>query len=148
MADETPKTEGSLGGQGATPSILPSASNERRDLRMLERAIKQKWKIDERAFEALPSAMLTIALDRGKEDRNRIAAARVVATMHGQNQDEGKLAGDLHLHQHNEQTINDFSGLTDEQLRQYIELCELARNPIPIIVGRGPDSSEADPLSA
>jgi len=156
MADEAPKTDDSRGGQGdGAARLLPSQANERRDLRMLERAIKQKWNIDDRAFAALPTAMLAIALDAKREDRSRIAAARVITTMHGQNQDEGKPAGDQHLHLHNEQTlvVNDFSGLTNEQLRHLDELCDLAEHPSatpaePAAAEDRPASAEAGALQA
>lgn len=150
MADEQPKIDGSHGGQGAStptaPTILPSESNTRRDLRMIERAVRQRWEIDDRAFRAMPGVMLAIAADATREDRSRIAAARVLVAMHGQNQDEAKPSGDLHLHQHNgEQVINDFSGLTNDQLRQYIELCELAKRSAgpTIVVGSSTEPGQA-----
>jgi len=146
MADEPP-TDGAEnaqtpGGQGVSApapaadvqKLLPSPHHERRDLRMLERAVRQQWAIDDRAFSQLPNAMLLIALDRERDDRSRIAAARVITTMHGQNRDDAKPAApnELHLHQHaGNQTlvVNNLSGLTDEQLRQFDSLCDALGAP-------------------
>lgn len=66
------------------------------DARLFERAVRERWAIPDEAFATMPGEMVTIALDRKRPDRARIAAARTVAMMHGQNQDEqGK-----HIHHH------------------------------------------------
>lgn len=70
-----------------------------RDVRLLNRALRQGWDIPEAAFSVLPNEMVKIAvgMDANREPlidgngkpismRTRIGAARVVAMMHSQNQ--------------------------------------------------------------
>jgi len=70
-----------------------------RDVRLLNRALRQGWDIPEAAFSVLPNEMVKIAVGMDAERkplidgngkpismRTRIGAARVVAMMHSQNQ--------------------------------------------------------------
>ena len=102
-------------------------ANGTRDVRMIARAVRQKWDIDPRLFASLPASLCLIALDPKKPDRARLAAARSLIAMHGQNVDKDN-PSQLHLHKHDEESgaVHDYSKLTDEQLKQLIELMEIA----------------------
>ena len=77
------------GGQGG--GLLAGIGHNRADARMLERAIKERWPIPEKARQALMSRMLQIGLSPDSSNREAVAAARVVLTADGQNQaDEHK----------------------------------------------------------
>lgn len=56
-----------------------------RDTRMLAKAVRQGWEIPDEVFSELPRWMLDIAA-KSQSERNRIAAAKVLTTMHKSNQ--------------------------------------------------------------
>lgn len=62
------------------------------DRKLVEQAIRRKWKIRDDAFEAIPIVAQKIALDQNASSRDRLNAGRLLTTMHGQNeaQDEEK----------------------------------------------------------
>jgi hypothetical protein len=77
------------GGQGAelsplTPVLSPSTSRE--DAKLVGLAVRKGWKLPEGVMERLPQAMADVAFTKKGTHRNRIAAARVLVSMHGQNQ--------------------------------------------------------------
>jgi len=76
---KSPKTAEIVGGSGG--ECVPTT----RDCRLAERVVRQNWQIADHGFVELPTAMLNVALGRGPL-RARIAAARAVISMHGQNQ--------------------------------------------------------------
>lgn len=61
------------GGKGGT-SALPQTS----DTRLLERALRERWKIPDHIRAALPAAMGVILLSKDTSNRNKIAAARAL----------------------------------------------------------------------
>ena len=86
---------GGLGG-GASAVLIqdvvssPAAEIDQRtpgkDLKLIQSAINNGWQIRPAAMSALPDAMLRIALDKDAESRARVNAARVIVSMHGQNE--------------------------------------------------------------
>ena len=78
---------GGLGGDVPAPLIpVPESGlvDERtpgKDLKLIQAAIRKGWIIPERAYAELPAEMLEIALDKMRDDRPRIAAAKVLTTM-------------------------------------------------------------------
>ena len=83
---------------GAGSSISPH--NGRADTALIERAVRNKWLIPEQAYSIVPSEMVKIVVGLGPKGqpakystRNRISAARVVATFHGQNEAAAQPSG-------------------------------------------------------
>ena len=87
---------GRASGQGETPiesASCPTAESsqshilgvhrEGRDIRLVERAVKEGWDIPEEVYTTLPNSMLHIA-QHGSSEHVRIGAARVLVAMHGQ----------------------------------------------------------------
>jgi len=71
----------------------------RSDLRMVEQAVRQNWSIPDAIFQALPGVMAQI-LSSGS-NREKVAAARVLAALHSQNQaTQPRLSMVAHKHQH------------------------------------------------
>lgn len=104
MADEAPPV-----------TILADPHHTRSDLRMIARAIKQRWPTTDeikaetvqRMREVVNKRTVTVltkegtAALEGPADSNAVAAARVLERMEAQNQaDEHKLMPDLHQHDH------------------------------------------------
>lgn len=56
----------------------------RSDMKMIETAIKRNWPIPEEIMKSLPLQMALI-VKKSTTERNKIAAARVIIAMHGQN---------------------------------------------------------------
>ena len=77
------------GGKGG--NLEPATQTS--DTRMLEKAVRQKWDLPEGIMEKLPAAMAKIGLSSKASHRNRIAAARVLVVMHGQNEDDAPKSG-------------------------------------------------------
>jgi hypothetical protein len=78
-------------------------------MRLLERALRNNWELPETAYKSVPLAMLQLVMGRiedGKKilekPRTRIAAARVLALLHAQNQtaDHAAQPPQTHLHEH------------------------------------------------
>lgn len=69
------------------PDAIPTSDgrHNRRDLQMLGKAIRERWPLPARTADIVPEVMLGI-VEGSTEDRERIAAARVIVTMMGQNQ--------------------------------------------------------------
>lgn len=78
------------GGLGVSPALEIDSRTPGKDLRLLRRAIRNKWAIRDAAFQALPDAMLKIALDGEIDARSRVNAAKAIVSMHGQNCDDEK----------------------------------------------------------
>ena len=71
----------------------------RSDLRMMEQAVRQNWNIPDAIFKALPGVMAKILSDGS--NREKVAAARVLAALHSQNQaTQPRLSMVAHKHQH------------------------------------------------
>jgi hypothetical protein len=70
-----------------------------RDTRLVESAIRGRWDIPPEAFTDVPREMHEVITDDDASPRNKIAATRALALMHGQNQaDEHKRQADEVLH--------------------------------------------------
>lgn len=67
--------------------MLPTTDghHSRGDLRMIGRAVRERWDLPPGTADVVPQVMLGI-VEKCEEDRERIAAARVIVTMMGQNQ--------------------------------------------------------------
>jgi hypothetical protein len=76
------KNKENIGGQGGKSYAIDLA----KEPRLLERATRQGWKMPEGIMDRLPESMKDVALNKKASHRNRIAAARVLTVMHGQNQ--------------------------------------------------------------
>lgn len=94
---------------GARGVLLADPKLARSDVRMIERAVRERWIMPEGAFTDLPAAMLEIVtkesikvLDREgvaveiDNDREKIAAARVLAVLEAQNQADEHHSDKLH----------------------------------------------------
>lgn len=77
--------------QGDGGNSLIRQDKPRGDLRMLEQAIRNGWKIPQIAYEALPKLVIEIALN-GRSERERLAAVRTLTTMHKDNVDTFSVA--------------------------------------------------------
>lgn len=55
------------------------------ELKLLHRAVRRGWNIPDQVKDALPVAMVQIVADQGASKRDKIAAARVIVQMEGQN---------------------------------------------------------------
>lgn len=93
---DTP-SEGGSGGNGAIHTA--------RDSRLVEKAIRQRWPIDEAKRATIAEALVKIASNRGSSVRNRTVAARVLVAMDAQNLEQEKMdrgqpppAPALHVH--------------------------------------------------
>lgn len=69
---------------------LIDGRNTSQDLRLIQTAIRKKWKIPDAVFEHLPTRIAQIAADEDKNDRDRINAAKLLVAMNGQNSDGEK----------------------------------------------------------
>ena len=67
------------------PGDLIDERNTSQDLRLVQMAIRKKWKIPDTIFEHLPTRIAQIAADEGRNDRDRINAAKLLVSMNGQN---------------------------------------------------------------
>ena len=101
------KTSAPRGAGGELPPAAAAAADPARgELRLIERAVRQRWEIPESSFKVLPLEMLTIVASResdGKtyryKPRERIMAARVLTMIHAQNQADSP-ATQTHVHAH------------------------------------------------
>lgn len=84
---DAPEPAGGLGGSVGA-QIDPRTPG--RDIRLIQRAVRQRWNINEQAFTALPNTLLKLALDPKMNDRARVGASRALIAMHGQNLDEDR----------------------------------------------------------
>jgi hypothetical protein len=72
---------------------------KRGDLKRYEQALRQNWSIPDAIFKALPGVMAKILKDGS--NREKVAAARVLAALHSQNQaTQPRLSMVAHKHQH------------------------------------------------
>jgi len=88
--------KGGLGGGAASPLVPPAPAlpavaqvdprTPGQDLRLIGAAVRKGWVIREEVMSRLPDAMSMLALDSKRDDRTRINAARVLVSMHGQNE--------------------------------------------------------------
>lgn len=117
--EETDLTDGPLGDGGIHPG--------RYNMRMVGMALRKGWKIDEEALKQLPEQMLETAL-KAKSVRTRIAAAKVVILMHGQNIKLMELAlkVDQHLNPTPKQHQHAHLHVHTEATQQQAELAALA----------------------
>lgn len=72
------------GGQGGGAEA--SAPMTRSETRLVGRAIKKRWQISEAKRQEIVDKLCDIVTGPKANNRNRIGAARVLATMEGQNQ--------------------------------------------------------------
>lgn len=87
MSEQQPETHGGGG------KFFERRDNVRSDARLIEQAARNKWNIPAAAFDVLPAQVVRMAVDPNEQPRNRLAAARAVIAMHGQNQGEQPQAG-------------------------------------------------------
>lgn len=88
------------GGERVTAELnSPSAVN------LIGRAIRERWELPEQLYRILPLELLRLVTARDKlgnpieQPRTRVAAARVLAVLHGQNQ-KADPAPQTHIHAH------------------------------------------------
>ena len=90
-ADDKP-LKGGLGG-GAPGPLIPSpptpSRTEASEIKLVGAAVRQKWNVPDVVLEKLPTQIARIAADDKREDRARIAAAKVLVAMIGQNNNTG-----------------------------------------------------------
>ena len=77
------------------------------DLSMVRRAIRERWEIPAEVLRSLPAELAEMASDKGLDDRARVNAAKVLVTMHGQNQkDDPPVSHVEHIHDLAPITVN------------------------------------------
>jgi hypothetical protein len=95
QADDQP-LKGGLGG-GAPGPLIPEPATPSRteasELKLIGQAVRQRWNVPELALDRLPAVMAQMAADSRREDRARIAAAKVLVAMVGQNNSTGSGGG-------------------------------------------------------
>jgi len=108
----TETVQSNQGGKGgASSAALPISPTSRSDLRLLAAGLRRGWEFPETFLRVLPNALLEIVVKRDPDSqvyrytpRERIAASRVLALMHGQNQKQADSSApptpQLHLHEH------------------------------------------------
>jgi len=92
--DETPQDPDGGGGL-----LFSREDNLRSDLKMVEQAIVNGWKIDPEWLESLPKAAAEIALDPARAASVRLRGMGTLVVMHGQNQRD-RLAQQPQQHEH------------------------------------------------
>lgn len=125
------------GGQGdAAPALLADPHHTRADIRLVGRAVRKRWGVPDEARETLPRVMLdivkrdsvTVLTKDGQpvevsNDRERIAAAKVLVQMEQQNQ------ADDHVAAKNERLDE---GKPTENVQSTVYVCEPPR-----VIGEG-----------
>ena len=87
-----------VGGGG---SLLSDRASSVKDIRLIGSAIRNGWDIPDETRQALPKVLSDMALDAMEDPKARIAAARVLVAMHGQNQRDSSIGtGVTHRHVH------------------------------------------------
>lgn len=87
---EVKELKGGLGGSAPAPLIPPAQTgliDERtpgKDIALIQKAVRQGWNIPQDVLEQLPAEMWDIAKDKERDDRPRIAAAKVLLAMNAQ----------------------------------------------------------------
>ena len=80
--------KGGLGG-GAPGPLIPEpqvpSRTEASEVKLVGAAVRQKWNVPDVVLERLPTQIARIAADERREDRARIAAAKVLVQMVAQN---------------------------------------------------------------
>ena len=75
-------------GSGSGP-LIPVADTpsrtEQSDIKLIGQAVRQRWNVPDLVLDKLPTQIARIAADERREDRARIAAAKVLVSMIGQN---------------------------------------------------------------
>jgi hypothetical protein len=66
--------------------MLDDPHHRREDLRLLQQAIRNNWKIPEKVFEAFPAEVIKLAADTSLRPRERLRAMEVMLRMHAQNE--------------------------------------------------------------
>jgi hypothetical protein len=113
------ENQNSLGGLGGDRLVTPLAGA--RDVRLLERAIREKWNLRPEYFENLPEEMYRVAMDPMRSDKAKIAAVRSIMAMHGQNHEDDKPEGDQHVHLHADLSRVSTADLEDLE-RRFLDL--------------------------
>ena len=111
----SPKS-GGLGGE-------VSPDNGARDTRLIEKAVRKGWKLPEGLMDELPAALRQVAMNKKASHRNRIAASRVLVTMHGQNQ-----ADDPASQKHEHSGLIDLRAIRDQLTQDNEQLDSFGRS--------------------
>ena len=99
-SDPPAQSQGGSGGGAIHPeSISPEGI---RDTRLIERALREQWPIDDRFREAIVDRQVRIAISLESGDREATSAARCLVTMQSQNNESAfkaldKVVPDQHL---------------------------------------------------
>ena len=104
--------------EAASP-ILIDPDHQSRDARLINRAVKNGWVIPEHIRETLPLELAAI-LTTAKDNKDKIAAARVLVTMQGQNI-RAKPPVKRHQHSHKLDTTPITEANFEERRRQLSE---------------------------
>lgn len=88
MDVQATELQGGLGGGVPMPTTekggLIDERTPGRDIKIVQTAIKKGWSIPDEVLEQLPAEMWDIAKDKERDDRPRIAAAKVLLAMNAQ----------------------------------------------------------------
>jgi hypothetical protein len=68
-----------------TTTILTDPHHSKADARMIAMAIKRGWTIPDSVLESLPKVLAGLVV-KSADERTKVAAAKVLVSMHGQNQ--------------------------------------------------------------
>lgn len=77
-------------------------SLSRSDIQMINRAVAQRWNIDDKYKAGLVHRLLKIIADPSSSDRVVVAAAKAVISMEKQNQDDEHKLVDIRIQQNND----------------------------------------------
>lgn len=123
MSPETTQTAGGLG-----ELLTPGQSDRwvRSNLKLIGRAVRENWQLRKEAYTVLPDSLLDLALDKDLEVKNRLLAARIVVSMHGQNQADDPADQNVNVNVRGLVAQVDASNLSTEQL---LALAALSKEP-------------------
>ena len=103
-----------MGGKSEAQIIRPEELR-RADIARYGQAVRNQWELPQELYRSLPQAMQTV-MEKGT-DREKVAAARVLAQLHKQNEDAvPRVQYVAHKHQHEVRPVS--AGDFDERRRE------------------------------
>lgn len=99
-----------VGGGG---TLLADRASSVKDIRLIGSAIRNGWDIPDETRQALPKVLSDMAMDSTEDPKARIAAARVLVAMHGQNQRDSGIRTDISHHH-----VHELGQITADNLEQ------------------------------
>lgn len=111
--------------KGPVMEELTQAKNVSRNVGLISMAIKKRWDVSEEHRQAIPEVLGDLVVNNKAKTRDRIAAARTLVGMEGQNQRDDhkqidKEHPDLHSHSHEVSQASVVKSLIEDE-PDYIE---------------------------